>query len=61
MSMELDPACTGKTRYPSRGSAMARVHQKTKRHAVKLRGGRHGLHAYRCASCGSWHIGSSAL
>jgi hypothetical protein len=51
-----DSACAGKEKFPNKDAAYsAQLYRQ--RQGV----GHEGMHAYRCAYCGSWHLGHSRV
>jgi hypothetical protein len=62
--MTYAPWCDGKTPYPSKGAAMARIrHQKDNRYrkrAESSRGQQLHLMPYRCTECHQWHVGAAS-
>lgn len=59
MAEDIDPACTGKQAWPSKGAVVRHLSKRSSR--VNTKTGRRGLHPYRCQRCGAWHIGTYAL
>jgi hypothetical protein len=54
-----DPGCTGKAQYVSKADAIRCLRGVNKRLSTK--GGRGGVHPYRCDRCKRWHIGSNSF
>lgn len=59
--MTYEPWCEGKTPYPSKAQAMARVqHQKGNRRRKRGKGEQcRILMPYRCTVCHQWHVGAA--
>jgi rubrerythrin len=61
--MEYKPWCDGKTAYQNKAEALARIrHQCKNRKRRRYTGwsGDQTIHAYRCRTCGHWHVGGTS-
>ncbi len=54
----MKPGCVGKVKHHDRAAARKAL-ASIKRHGGVARDGKRA--AYRCASCGAWHIGSKTF
>jgi hypothetical protein len=52
----INPECFGKIAYHDRGEA---ERQRTRHLKRGVKGAAKGVHAYKCPSCGLWHIAGS--
>jgi hypothetical protein len=61
--VRMEPQCTGKTKYPTKASALRRIdYQLGRQRAKQCTGwGRRQFQAYRCPCCLAWHVGGTAI
>jgi hypothetical protein len=53
---QFDSACAGKEKFPNKDAAYS-AQSYRRREGVRVE----GMSAYRCAYCGSWHLGHSKV
>jgi hypothetical protein len=62
LDASIAPGCFGKTPYASKAEALRTLAFREKRiGGVKRSSGRGKAHAYKCPSCGAFHLGTQAL